>query len=138
MATPKSKKAPPASPLALLVDELGDLERELAPFKLKAARLEALRKSLRDSFRSQPSDGTFEVAGTRFLALVGPCSAQRLVNVTALFKLVGGMRFLKMAAVSLKALAENESTDVGLAVIETSDTGPRGLSVLAKAVAKAA
>lgn len=138
MATPKPKKAPPASPLALLVDEMGDLERELAPFKLKTARLEALRKSLRDSFRMQAPSGTFEVAGTRFLALVGPCGAQRLVNVAALFKLVGLKRFLAMAAVSLKALAENENTDVGLAVIETSDTGPRTVNVLAKAVAKAA
>jgi hypothetical protein len=133
MATPKPKKAPPASPLALLVDEMGDLERELAPFKLKTARLEALRRSLRDSFRKENPSGTFEVHGARFLALVGPCGAQRLVNVAALFKLVGPKRFLAMAAVSLRALSEHATPEIELAVIETSDTGPRGLSVLAKA-----
>jgi len=112
---------------------MGDLELELAPFKLKTARLEALRKSLRESFRKEIPSGSFEVHGARFLALVGPCGAQRLVNVAALFKLVGPKRFLAMAAVSLRALAEHATPEIELAVVETSDTGPRTVNVLAKA-----
>jgi hypothetical protein len=128
----------PIDPFAAVVDEIGDLEAELAPWKQKTARLEALRKSLRDHYASEPADATFEVHGTRFLTLVGPRAAQRLVNCASLFKLIGQKRFLAICAVTLKALEEACKLDVVLACVETSDTGPRTMKTFAKASAKAA
>jgi hypothetical protein len=112
---------------------MGDLEAVLAPFKQKIARLEELRKSIREHFAASKADESFELRGSRFLTLVGPTGMQRLVNCSNLFKLVGPKVFLKCASVSLKALEAAAGPAVVHAVVETHFTGPRTVKTFAKA-----
>lgn len=66
-----AKSAPVADPLATLADELGDLDKELAPFKTKIARVDAIRRTLRDQHVGRPSEETFTINGKKWTVMLG-------------------------------------------------------------------
>jgi hypothetical protein len=69
-AKPKPVKAAKLSAVAAHVDELGELELWAAPLGPKLARIDELRKSVRDHFASSPSL-PHQVDGARFTAFIG-------------------------------------------------------------------
>lgn len=115
-----------------MVDEIGDLERELAPHKPKITRLDNLRKKLRDEYEGQPAASAFTSDGARYAIEVGARGWQTLIDVSKLFKSVKVNDFLKMAGITLKALNSTCSPAVAASVISEAQTGPRSLVVTAK------
>ena len=64
------RKTKPAG-VEILVDELGALERELAPFAMKILRIEALRKHIREHYALQPPEKRFTITARKFVAELG-------------------------------------------------------------------
>jgi hypothetical protein len=119
-----------ASALAKLADELGDLELELAPLKAKFARLDAIKLAIRGAYKTASAGDAYQVDGKRWTVLVGVCGNQTVVDVLALFKLVGAKVFLSIAGVSLKAIQENCAAEVLGAVVSTRLSGSRQLTTI--------
>lgn len=111
------------SPLATLADELGDLEQELAPLKAKIKRAETLRAALRGAHKDADAAGSFTVWGARWSVLLGPCGNESIVDTRKLYELAGADTFLKIAAVSLKAISENCAPGVLGTVVSTQMSG---------------
>lgn len=129
MATKKAAEPKPNA-LAAAIDELGSIEKELAPYAAKIARA----KQLKELIRQQTPDATNEVAGERFVAMFGPRGNQTVINFGALVKRIGAARFAKFATCTLKSLEEN-APDAITSVTKQEATGPRHLRVLEKGVA---
>ncbi len=69
--SPHSRNAIASARLAALADELGAVERELAPLKFLFARAEKLRSEIRSKFKDEPTERTFEIRGKKFVVHVG-------------------------------------------------------------------
>lgn len=122
--------------LAAIADELGDLERELAPLKPKITRADALRKLLREAHRDEPAGDSFTVAGERWTVQLGPKGNESVVDTSRLAELVGIGKAYEFASITLKAL-ETCAPDIRAAVVSTNATGTRPLHVFAAAPAPA-
>lgn len=109
------------------VDELGALEKELAPLKPKFDRLELLRKSVRSRYDASPAAETFEAKGERFVVLVGARANQSVIDHARLFKAVGAKMFAAIAKTTLKALQENCNCSVQAEVVSVQQIGARSL-----------
>lgn len=121
---------------AALVDELGALELESYQWRLKAARLDVLRKALREAVPDKNPGLPFTITGKRFIAELGPRALVRTVNTKTLFSLVSQRCFLSLVSCTLKAL---ETADIVPAiraqVIEEALTGSRSITLTEKAAA---
>lgn len=130
--TPKPK--PVADPaLIALVDSIGALDAELAPFKAKFSLLEAQRKLLRARYDSAAADSFFLAEGSRFQVQLGPKGNERKVNVGKLARLVGLDVLARIASVTLKALENECSGAVVCDVVTLAATGTRELTIREKA-----
>jgi hypothetical protein len=69
--SPHARDANASARLAALADELGEVERQLAPLKSLFARAEQLRSEIRSEFKDAPVDRSFEIKGERFVLQVG-------------------------------------------------------------------
>ena len=125
MAVAKTIPAP-----AALVDELGDLEKELAPWQLKIARVEQLRKSIRASYEQAPANQCQTAEGTRFIAMLGARASVATVSIPKLVKTIGSKAALAIVSCSLKALAAHCGIE-GL-VVTRANTGSRSLQIFEK------
>ena len=125
-----AKAAAACKPALSMVDELGDLEKELAPFKPKIARVEAIRKALRDKYREEDSSKTFTLDGLRWQAVLGPCGNASEISVRALFKAIGVRKFLELATISIKAATAAVPAEILSACMSVSQTGSRQLTVV--------
>jgi hypothetical protein len=132
MASPKPAK-PAASPFAAVADELGALEKEMAPFAQKLARIEELRKALRVGCTAKPTE-PWSVEGAHFVALLGACANQRTVNFPKLVKTIGAAVFSKFATCSLKTLEENVAPATVAAVVTSDATGSRSLKTFERGI----
>jgi hypothetical protein len=130
MATPKPAK-PTLTQFAPLVDELGALEVEMAPHAQKLKRIDALRKALRGACPAKPA-AQWTVDGNRFIAVLGPCSNQRLVDIPALVKAIGATMYAKFATCSLKDIEEYVAPAIVAAVVTDHASGSRPLETFQK------
>jgi hypothetical protein len=115
--------------LASLADELGDLEKDLAPWKAKASRAEALRASLRAAHRSSPARSIFRIEGKRWVVVLGPAANESRVDVKGLFKKIPLARFLTIANVTLAGLKLYVDPATVASVVSVEQTGPRPLTL---------
>jgi hypothetical protein len=113
-----------ASPLRAIADELGELERELAPLKSKIARADALRKLLRGAYSCEAAGESFLVEGGRWVVQLGPKENESTVDKARLVALIGLKDAYGLATISLKAL-ELATPAVRAAVVTTHATGSR-------------
>lgn len=125
---PKAAAKPAPDPLVGQIDELGALEKELAPFKAKIARVEALRKTLRAAFADIAPLVTFEKRGGKFGLAVGACASERHINEAHLIRLIGLKKYATIASVTLGALEEHVGADIQSAVVSSAATGSRRLN----------
>jgi hypothetical protein len=125
---PKPKPAP-ASLIAAQIDELGALEREIAPWRPKLDRAESLRKIIRAAYNDEDAGQTFEASGERFLVSIGPRATQRVVNIPALIKAIGLKAYAAIASVTLAVVEKNVPPGVADACIASAPTGPRSLKI---------
>jgi hypothetical protein len=115
--------------LAPLADELGELELELAPLKGKIARADAIRRVLREAYADLPANGSYQVYGQRYAAMIGPKGAQTTVNTQRLFNLIGAEKFLDLATVTVKNV-ERCPVEIRGQVVSVDMAGTRSLSVI--------
>lgn len=138
MANPKSVKSPTPEPNSSsngkLVDELGALEKEMAPHAQKLARIELLRKTLRAACPVSP-DKPWTIEGARFMAIVGAKAPERSINYVALVKQIGAGVFAKFATCTLKDLELKVAPAIVAAVITSANTGSRSLKTFEKGAA---
>jgi hypothetical protein len=127
---PQIKVDAAAAALALEVDELGDLEKELAPLRPKIARLELLRKSVRSRFDDSPADESFDAVGDRFVVSVGARSMESIVDMPRLIKLAGIKLVQTFARVTLKDLEAHTTFAMRAQVVSQQQTGYRTLKAL--------
>jgi hypothetical protein len=131
MASPKLAKT---DPYASLVDELGGLEKELAPFAQQLARIELLKKTLRGVCPAS-DDVEWSVSGARFIALLGPRALERKIDIKALVKAIGAPAFAKFASCTLKALEASVEPAIAAGVISSDRTGSRSLKLFERRAA---
>lgn len=121
-----------------MADELGELEKEIEPYKPKFGRIEVLRSAIRSAFARADPGKRYEVAGASYVVLVGKAGNASVVDKPELLKLVGSSKFAEIAQITLKALEENCAKDVLGAVVTLEAVGPRVLTVVEKAAAEEA
>lgn len=113
-----------------MVDELGDLERDVQPYRAKLARVEALRAAIRATFGKGDPALTYQAPGARWLCMVGPCGNQSTVDRAALVEILGPKKFAELANVSVKSLQTAVGADVLGVVVSMQPIGPRPISVV--------
>lgn len=123
-----TKKAPKPDPLAPLGDELGAIEKEIAPHKAKIARAEALRKEL----RAKAPETQSEIVGEHFIVTLGPRADETHIDYFGIAKRIGFDRFAKFATATQKALVEHVRPGVLAQYLEKRATGTRSLKVFEK------
>lgn len=133
MPATKPAKAP-VSEYAPLADELGALESEMAPHAAKLARIDLLRKTLRAACTAPPSE-PWSIAGTRFVAILGPRANERVVDFKTLIKIIGVKAFALFGTCTLKTLEENVPASAIAQVVTLVPTGTRPLKCFEKAPA---
>lgn len=127
----KKKLAPPrpgVDPIAPLIDELGSIEKELAPFAGKIARREALRKEI----RAKAPDDQKQIEGERFIVTLGERGNETVVDYPALAKKIGFEKYAGFATATLKALAAHVAPGILAHFLRTEQTGSRSLKVFEK------
>jgi hypothetical protein len=129
----KAPRANAVSILGQMADELGALEKELAPWAPKIARVELLRKSIRVSAEEQPPEKEYQIAGARFVVVAGPKANQRSIDFPALLKRISARTFAAFATCTLTALEQNVASELFAAVVKTAPTGPRPLKTFERA-----
>ncbi len=134
MPSPKAA-LPKPNPLAPLVDELGALERDLAPYAARIARVEMLRKAVRNAYATAHAAETFEAAGAHFVALIGARALVRVIDFKALAKALGLAAYAKIATVTLAALEANAPCTVIASVVTSEATGTRSLRIVERGAA---
>jgi hypothetical protein len=125
-----TKKEAAAAALVAMVDELGDIEQECQPYRVKIARAEALRAAVRAAFADQAPDASPTADGERWRVLLGPAGNRSVVDIPALFKLIGPGMFSRIATVTVEALRKSVASDVQAAVVSTKPTGPRPITLV--------
>lgn len=114
-----------------IVDEAGRLEAKLAPFKGDIKRLEDVRKTIREWYDLHEATLSFTVAGSKYVATVGPRGNQTVIfDLETVLEAAGKTKFLaavKLSQDSLKAIVDPA---IASAVTTTAQTGSRPLSLL--------
>jgi hypothetical protein len=108
-------------------DELGSLEKRLAPFVADIARVDVLRKAIRASYGDSAAATTHLVNGRLFTLAVGACSNASRVNAIELQNLIGSRLFAEIATATLKSIEEKCPAGTAARVVTTTQTGPRSL-----------
>jgi hypothetical protein len=122
-------------PVPAWVDELGALEKELAPWQAKVKRVEQLRKALRESQPGAAADRELQLQGSRFVAVLGPRGNQTIIDFAALVKRIKAATFAGFATCTLAALEAHVEPTIRAEVTRIEQTGPRSLRVLEKGAA---
>lgn len=116
-----------------MVDELGDLEKEIEAYKPKFARVEILRAAIRAAFGKSDPGKRYQVEGETWVVLLGKAGNSSVVDKAELLRLVGPARFAAASFLTLKSLEEHFPKDILGAVVSLEAVGPRVLTVVAKA-----
>lgn len=122
------------SALRALVDELGELENELGPYKAKFSRLEAVRAAVRAGFADS---SLISADGAKWTVFLGPPKNVSVIDKVALFRAVGWRRFVELAGVTVKSL-EGIKSDIQAKVISLKPAGARSLTIVKRADQNAA
>jgi hypothetical protein len=125
-----TKKEKAAAALREMVDELGDLEQEIGPYKAKFARVEVLRSSIRSVYVKADPGRMYQASGERWVCLIGKAGNQSVVDTAELLKRVGATKFAEAASITLRALEEAFPKEILGAVVSLEPTGPRIITVV--------
>ena len=120
-----------------LADELGELDRQEALWKIKVPRLKALKDEIIRRCGQIPPDQACTVEGAHYVLNVSPRENQRKpTNIPKLFKAVGATRFIDSVSVSLKAVEAMLRSAGKIDMLERftcqDRTGPRTVTAVLK------
>lgn len=120
-----------------LVDELGQLNQEIAPLEGKKKRAAEIREQIRSWYGAQGATKTFTETGHKFIATIGARENEtKIKSMVAVFARLGQAGFLARCAFTLKALKEAVKIDEYNALVSTERTGSRPVDTYAVAKAK--
>ena len=115
---------------AAVIDECGELETKLLPWKPSIAKAEKLRKTIRDWYATEAAGKMFHPAGDVYQAIVGVCGNSTVIwDMDSVFEAVGRERFVANAKFSLDVLASLISPALYQAVTRQEQIGPRNMVV---------
>jgi hypothetical protein len=121
-----------------IVDEFGALNAELEPIRPKQRRFDCLAKTIRSWYADLPGNQSYTLEGDKFVVIISPKeNKRRILDMTAVWKLLGVKRFLAFCSFSLDALEANATATEVSKLVTSDQTGPRSLSVAAKEAAAA-
>lgn len=112
-----------------IVDELGALDAELAPFKQKQSRRDELAKIVRGWYAAEHPDLGFVIRGKRFIATLSAKELESTVDMKGAFKALGRVKFLQICGLTLKALQDNLAASIVAGLVSKARTGSRKLIV---------
>lgn len=113
-----------------LIDELGALDKELAPLRSKITREEKLRKTLRGCLGAADPLAEVHGAGKKFRVVLGPCGIKRVVlSRTKLFRALTAKVFRQVATVTFDQIDAHLSPVEQVGITGTEQSGPRPLRV---------
>lgn len=140
-AIPISRRAAELQRRVQVVDELGQLERELAAMKPQEARAKSLKAEIQAWADAEfPADQAVTFEGHQFAAQVGAKgNKRRISSMQKVFDFLGVKKFLAACSFTLKSAEETLAPDQLKAVIvEDANVGDRSVKVLQRATAAAA
>jgi len=128
------KREPLKTPTsAELIDELGDLQKQIAAAAPLAKRAAAIRETILGWTKGLKATASATFDGTRYVAVVGACQNKRTIKDAAkVFDRLGKKVFLEVCSVALSAIEEHVPLPERPHYIEESLTGPRRLEVMAR------
>jgi len=121
--------------IAAVVDELGDLDKTLAPHRNKIAREEKLRKLLREVTAGADENVEIKANGVRYYAVLGVRTFERVILSKAkLFKAISAATFKRLAEVPFNKLDTviTEAEQEAKGISGRKQTGYRPLHVYEK------
>jgi hypothetical protein len=124
--------------ISQIVDRLGPLERDTAPWLPKIKEAEDLRKQLRALYESSPAAEVYEALGQDYTALVGPKGKKTLIDYPQLWKRAGIAMMRKIATTTLDAIKEHCGPETLALVTSQELSGYRTIKIFARAEKKAA
>lgn len=117
---------------AAIVDEYGELERQLGQYAHIAKRANELRKKIESWFANEEPDKTYLVDGKLYRAIVGQRATRRVIsNMKKLFDTLGVKSFLENCTFSLTSLDRMQIDTAG--ILSEDRTGPRTVAAVLKA-----
>lgn len=88
-----------------IVDEFGELERQIALWKPRIDRAAELRKIIENWYANDVAEESFTIAGKLYMVVLSPRAKKRsIVGMTKLYKLLGAKIFLEWCTFPLQAI----------------------------------
>jgi len=116
-----------------MIDEFGDLAREIERFKPTKDRHEQLRGQIQSWYDAKPATEAFIQEGARYsLEISEKANKRSITKMPALFKLLGQKLFLKLCGFALADVDENIPIGRHKEFLTEAQTGPRKLKAVAK------
>lgn len=120
-------------PKAAIVDEYGELDRQVQEFEPKRKRHEALKSQIKSWYDDHPAEAEATAEGRLFRVQISARENESVIAKARAYKELGKERFLKVCSLTIKALKEALGEAGASALITKAPTGSRKLKVVAKA-----
>jgi hypothetical protein len=121
-----------------VIDEFGQLDREVAAFKPTLDRHKLLKEKILSWFPELPGDQAASVSGLLYDANISPReNERRILDMASVYKNVGKARFLEICKLTLKALEGTMGVEQAAAFFVSERTGPRKVTAIPKAPPRA-
>ena len=121
--------------LAQIIDEFGEIERQLVPYRHLVSKREDLRKKIEAHTNESPAEETLVLEGNVYRVIAGPRAIRRAItNMLEMFKRIGQKKFFEICTVSLTKLDALAIDTSGL--VSEDRLGPRTLQPVLKDVAR--
>lgn len=126
-----------------IIDEFGEVDRQVLGFKPTLARHKALQAQILGWYLDLPGDQTITAEGKLYTVQVGMRENKRtLTNVKRAFRMIqkaiGLDDLLGLITLPLKAIDQHIAIADQRTIVKQERTGPRDLTVVAKAPVAAA
>ena len=117
-----------------LIDEYGELDRQVQAFKPKADRHEKLKGIIKSWYDDAPADATAIAEGSLYDVQVGVRAKERTWrSMTKVYKAVGGCSaFLNLCSIAIEAVVGAIGKAKAEELLVESQTGSRRLKAVAK------
>ncbi len=121
---------PPRDAAAQLVDEIGDLQEQVAKLKALQEQVAARRERLFDALTLEPGEEV-TVVGERYVAKIGAmANVREVVDRDALIEFLGLDLFRKIAVVSMADIDRYLTPEQKGVVLKSTQSGSRKLTVV--------
>lgn len=122
-----------------LIDEYGELCRQIDEIKPAIARHKLLGSMLQSWFEEVPAEESVAFAGRYYTLQASPRDNQtKLKDIRKVYKALGAAKFLSLCSITLKAVRESLPDDLYQNLVETNRTGSRTLKTVPKSPAQQA